>query len=170
MNRIISIQFLLISIFSIGITIFFSSGILLSHQFAVGNKKGFQESKKIYIPLADFIKIEKLKLSDDIFEIEYQGQEYDVYKQEVINSIIVLWVVKDSFENKIRELNRIVFGHEGFTKSIKSNLFLMFNFYFFIETDNSMLKNNYSCFVSFFNYNLRKYSAFIKINLLPPIN
>jgi len=164
LNRIKQILLLVIALYSISLAVFFSVGLFHAHKLATSSNIVTNETEKLIVSFTEFSSLPKNILSDSVFEIEYQGEEYDVYKTELVKSKsqVVLWLIKDGFENKLRKLNSIIFNTNAINNRTSTNHFLVFNFYFFeevdsfnfqipnIKTNNHFIFDSKSC-VAYFN-------------------
>jgi len=137
LNRIKQILLLAIALYSISLAVFFSVGLFHAHKLATSSNIVTNETEKLIVSSTEFSSLPKNILNNNVFEIEYQGEEYDVYKTELVKSKsqVVLWLIKDGFENKLRKLNSIIFNTNAINNRTSTNHFLVFNFYFFEEVD-----------------------------------
>ena len=144
MKRIKQILLLATALFSISLTAFFSLGLFYAHKLATSTNREITETEKLIVSFTEFSSLPKNILSNSVFEIEYQGEEYDVYKTELVKSKsqVVLWLIKDGFENKLRKLNSIIFNTNAINDRTSTNQFIVFNFYFFEEVDEIKFSTN----------------------------
>jgi hypothetical protein len=169
LNRIKQILLLATAVFSISLTAFFSVGLFHAHKLATSSSIVTNETEKLIVSFTEFSSLPKNILNNNVFEIEYHGEEYDVYKKEFIKSKsqVILWLIKDGFENKIRKLNSIVFNINSFKNKCATTEFVIFNFYFF-ENANNIFFNEHCIYTSnHFTYNSNSCIAFIE-NVNPP--
>ena len=170
MNTTKQILLIFIAIFAISLTAFFSVGLFVAHKLAVSTNLSNNETVKIVLSTDEFFALKKTTLNKNVFEIEYHGEEYDVYKTEnsLSKSQITLWTKKDSFENEIRKLNSIVLNTNALSNKINTNKFLLFNFYFFENVNTITLhQNNQNQYYIFYFMKLH-YNPFLEKNSPPP--
>lgn len=170
LNRIKQILLLATALFSISLTAFFSVGLFHAHKLATSSNIFTNETEKLIVSFTEFSSLPKNILNNNVFEIEYRGEEYDVYKKEFIKSKsqVVLWLIKDGFENKIRKLNSIVFNTIDFNNKMSINHFLVFNFYFFEEVDEIKFFTNFHYSSSSFYFKEINSNNILDKNSPPP--
>lgn len=163
-----SIFFLLVAVFAIALSAIFSIGVLVAHKLAVSESDNVFKTHKIILSNIEYNLIHKTNLGKNVFEIEYHGDEYDVYRTEFITSKsrVVLWVKKDGFENFIRHVNKIVFNSKQTKQQTKQ--IALFNFYFFEELDITIYGYFNKFLESTFLHLAKNYSNFLEVLILPP--
>lgn len=118
------------------LTSLFSIAVFVSHQLAVSRNLESISTESILLTISEYNSLHKTELASNIYEIEYTGREYDVYKTEFIDlkNSVLLYVMKDDFESKVREFNQQIFDSNINKMKSKPIHYTVFNFYFFQET------------------------------------